>query len=449
MGVVAEQKESVHVKEVKSRDYVEADVSDFISVRSVRQARDVKHGVSVVKGDKEGGELYELVGEGDKFVMQKTVTKSDSIIERKRKLGIETETRSSSSQSHTSTPSSPTTTRSTTTRSTTTPSTSATLTSSTTCWQDSGKSDQSDQSVWEMKRQSEPYLLNTTKYNQETFTVRDRIAILEGATKVGHGDANLPPNKNLDVIYRFGSTNTLDVATECSPLKRRKLNTNYASSSTPPSRATTCPKSMTATSISLRSQRSLRSLNQRHSMSSHVSWAPGMTVTGSPSPWGPEPLSKSHHDQSESRKIQGEGSDAIRPSTLPSEVAHPTLLCGDCAHVLSSSASGKLFSRTLTSGSNTRREETRNSLEARSWKSRTDTSTPRRLSTSSPLTRSMESSCTSRRSGLIAPSLPSGETRRTSPPPSTGKTPTPREAQGGRAPPCHVCQGQGESQGVK
>ena len=53
----------------------------------------------VVKMAKEGAEQYKLVGEGEKFVTWETVTKLDSISVRKRKLGIETETMSSSTSS--------------------------------------------------------------------------------------------------------------------------------------------------------------------------------------------------------------------------------------------------------------------------------------------------------------------------------------------------------------
>ena len=218
---------------------------------------------------------------------EKTLTNSDSIIERKRKLGIETETEtgSSSSWSWTRTPSSISS-SSTTTGSTTTPPTSATRTSSlTTNGLDSGNGDQPDQSVWESTDQSKHFLLKTTNNeSQRTFSVKDRVAILEGAKKV----ANLPTKKNLTKIYRFGSTNTLELPSECSPLKKRKLNSSCASSSSMP-----VPKPSTLISTtSSRYQRSWRSLNQRHSVS-HVSscvpWAPGVTVTGSPPSWDPEP----------------------------------------------------------------------------------------------------------------------------------------------------------------
>ena len=139
--------------------------------------------------------------------------------------------------------------------------------------------------------------------------------------------------------------------------QERKLNTNNASSSTPPSRATTSPKSMTTASTPSRCQRSMRSLKHRPSIVTPVPWAPGMPVTepGTSPPWGPEPLPLTK-SQSEIRKIQEARSVVICPSSLPPAAAHPTLLFGDCDK-LSSSAPGKLFSRNLSSSSENKHQD--------------------------------------------------------------------------------------------
>ena len=140
-------------------------------------------------------------------------------------------------------------------------------------WHDRRRQDQSDQSVCEGKHQAKNNLL-ITENNAAKITVRDRIAILEGDQKV----ASLPPPKK-NLIYRFGTTDTLDNSKECSPLKKRRLNSQNASSSssiTPPLRGVMCPKIVTTTSTPPRCQRSSRSrsLKQRPSYVTPVTWAP-------------------------------------------------------------------------------------------------------------------------------------------------------------------------------